>query len=157
MAHQGPQDQYRQPYPQQPPQPYGQQYAPQQPATPPTLHDPYRPTHLPEPKRSPGLSITAMALGVVAVVLALTPLRGVAVIVGLIAAVLATVALVAKSLGGKKFAAAGLALGLVSLPVALLMYMWAVDSTQSNVDRQQELQKCIEANPENVLECANQN
>jgi hypothetical protein len=107
------------------------------------------------PRRSQGLAITTLASGVVAVVIALTPLSGIGVIIGLITAILAIVALVAKSQGGKKFAGAGLALGMVSLPVAVLMYMWAADSAKSNLEQQKLMEQCLEEEPENIIECAN--
>lgn len=147
MTHYGPQDPYgQQPYPPQQAQPYGQPYAPQQPTygTPP-----------PAPRPSQGLALTTLVLGVVAVVLAFTPLSGVGVIIGIVAAILAIVALVAKSQGGKMFAGAGLALGMVALPVAVLMYMWAGASAKTNLEQQQLMQKCIEEEPENIIECAN--
>ena len=118
MTHHG---QPENPYgpPQLPPQPYGQQYAPppQPYAQPPAVHEP--------PRRSQGLAIAALVVGVVAAVMALTVARGIAPVIGLIAAILAIIALVAKSQGGTKFAAAGLALGLASLPLAIILFMVA--------------------------------
>ncbi|TYB69745.1 hypothetical protein FXF51_06165 [Nonomuraea sp. PA05] len=140
-----------QPYgpPQPPPNPYGQRYAPQQ-----------QPSYTPVPanhraaQRSQGLAITTVALGIVAIILAATPLRGIGLLVGLVTAVLAIIALAARSQGGTMFAVTGLVLAMLSLPVALLMYMWATESAESDADRQKALQECIAANPEKVLECA---
>ncbi|MGA4989864.1 hypothetical protein [Nonomuraea bangladeshensis] len=145
-----------QPYPPQQPGPalggaYGQQYGPQQPAYGPSGYGP--PPHA-APRRSQGLAITALCAGIVAVVLALTPLAGAGVVIGLIAAILAIIAMAARSQGGKKLAAGGLAAGLAAFPAAVLMYMWATDSAQSNLEQQQVMQKCMEEEPENIIECA---
>lgn len=151
MSQYGPHDPYGQPLPQQPPNPYGQRYAP---ANPGPGQPMYEPVSHAAPRRSQGLAITTLALGLVAVVLAATTLRGIGLIVGLIAAVLAVVAMAAKSQGGTKFAIAGLVLAMLSLPVAFLMWTLAAAPTRSDADRQKALQECIVKDPEKVLECA---
>lgn len=150
MTHYGPNDPYGQPHP--PQQPYGPQYTQSGSHTHPAQQPMYGP---PAQRRSQGLAITTLVLGVVAAVLALTPLFGVGIVIGVIAAILAIVALVAKSQGGKMFAGAGLALGMVAFPVAVLMYMWGTESAKANLEQQQLMQKCIEEEPENIIECAN--
>ena len=144
MTHYG---QPEQPYgpPQLPSQPYGERYAPQ--------HPPYIPP-APQP-RSQALAITALVAGVIAVVAALWVVsRGVAPFVGLIALVLAIVALVAKKQGGTKLAAAGLALGMVSIPLAVIL--WTITASQQTANEQQvqQMTDCINKNPEGVLSCS---
>lgn len=135
------------PYPQQPPHPYGQMYSP-----PPTPQGP--PSHA-APRRSQGLAITSLALGAVGSALALlAALRGVGMVIGFAAVILAIVALVAKSQGGKMLAAGGLALGFAAPVIAFGLYMVSAGQERGNVQQQQQLQACIEANPEAVLECA---
>jgi hypothetical protein len=134
------------PYPQQPPHPYGQMYSP-----PPT---PQGPTSHAAPRRSQGLAITSLALGAVGSALALlAALRGVGMVIGFAAVILAIVALVAKSQGGKMLAAGGLALGFAAPVIAFGLYMVSAGQERGNVQQQQQLQACIEANPEAVLEC----
>lgn len=151
MSQYGPHDPYSQPLPQQPPNPYGQRYAP---ANPGPGQPMYEPVSHAAPHRSQGLAITTLALGLVAVILAATTLRGIGLIVGLVAAVLAIVAMATKSQGGTGFAIAGLVLAMLSLPVAFLMWTLAAAPTTSDADRQKALQECITKNPEKVLECA---
>lgn len=136
--------------PQSPPQPYGQRYAPQQPP-------PYtpQPSGHAAPRPSQGLAITALALGMVAVLVALTSLRGVGLLIAVVAGVLAVIAMASKRHAGTKFAVAGLVLAMLALPVAFLMWMWATESAKSNVEQQQLMQKCIEEEPQNIIECAN--
>jgi hypothetical protein len=145
MSQYGPQDD--RPYPQQPPHPYGQMYSP-----PPT---PQAPTSHAAPRRSQGLAITSLALGAVGSALALlAALRGVGMVIGFAAVILAIVALVAKSQGGKMLAAGGLALGFAAPVIAFGLYMVSAGQERGNVQQQQQLQACIEADPEAVLECA---
>jgi hypothetical protein len=138
-----------QPYGQQqlPPQPYGQQYAPQQP---PPMYAP-----APAPHRSQGLAITALVIGVIGAVVAFTTLGAVAWGAGLIAVILAIIALASKSQGGKKLAAGGLAAGLAAFPIAVVMYTIRAEQAKSNQQQVQDLTACIEADPDKVLECAN--
>lgn len=143
MSQYGPQDD--RPYPQQPPQPYGQMYSPQQ--------TPQAPSSHAAPRRSQGLAITSLVAGVAGAAFALLPaLRGVGIVVGLVAAVLASVALISKSQGGTLFAVGGLITGLVALPLAFGIYM--LSTGQDSGAEQQKLQACIEANPDDVLKCA---
>jgi hypothetical protein len=135
------------PYPQQPPQPYGQMYSPPQAPQAPTSHA--------APRRSQGLAITSLALGAVGSALALLPaLRGVGMVIGFAAVTLAIVALIAKSQGGTMFAAGGLALGFAAPAIAFGLYMVSASQERGNVQQQQQLQACIEANPDDVLKCA---
>jgi hypothetical protein len=135
------------PYPQQPPHPYGQMYSP-----PPT---PQGPTSHAAPRRSQGLAITSLALGAVGSALALlAALRGVGMVIGFAAVILAIVALVAKSQGGKMFAAGGLALGFAALPIAVGLYMLSTSQERGNQQQQERIQECILADPETALECA---
>ena len=145
MSQYGPQDD--RPYPQQPPHPYGQMYSPPQ--------TPQAPTSHAAPRRSQGLAITSLALGAVGSALALlAALRGVGMVIGFAAVILAIVALVAKSQGGKMLAAGGLALGFAAPVIAFGLYMVSAGQERGNVQQQQQLQACIEADPEAVLECA---
>lgn len=133
-----------------PPNPYGQQYAPQQ------------PPHMPPPgqvapRRSPGLAITALVIGVVAAAVAFTTLGAVAWISGLIAVVLAIVALVAKSQGGKKLAAGGLAAGMAAFPIAVVMYSIRAEQAKSNQQQvdcmTKELEKGADVNVDELWNC----
>ncbi|MFI7448071.1 hypothetical protein ACIBQX_11285 [Nonomuraea sp. NPDC049714] len=145
MSQYGPQDD--RPYPQQPPQPYGQMYSPPQ--------TPQGPTSHAAPRHSQGLAITSLVMGVAGSALALLPaLRGVGLVVGFAAVVLAIVALAAKSQGGKMFAAGGLALGFAALPIAVGLYMLSASQERGNLQQQQQIEECILANPETALECA---
>jgi hypothetical protein len=145
MSQYGPQDD--RPYPQQPPHPYGQMYGPPQ--------TPQAPTSHAAPRRSQGLAITSLALGAVGSALALlAALRGVGMVIGFAAAILAIVALVAKSQGGKMFAAGGLALGFAALPIAVGLYMLSTSQERGNQQQQERIQECILADPETALECA---
>lgn len=139
MTHSGPQDPYGQQYPQQPPNPYGQRYAPQQQQPMAAPH-----THVMPQRRSQGLAITALVVGVVAAVIGLTALHGVAIIVGLIAAILAVIALIARSQGGKMFAAGGLALGMAALPLAFVVYTVEQNQVRHNEKAVDCMQKAIE-------------
>ena len=145
MTHYG---QPEQPYgpPQLPSQPYGERYAPQQP--------PYIPPAPPQP-RSQALAVTALVAGVIAVVAALWVVsRGVAPLIGLIALVLAIVALVAKKQGGTKLAAAGLTLGMLSIPLAVTLWAIAANQQTANERQVQQMTDCITKNPEDVLSCS---
>jgi hypothetical protein len=147
-----PQDSHPYGPPQPPPQPYGQRYAPQQPSPPPAYES--APAGHAAPRPSQGLAITALALGIVAVLVALTSLRGVGMLIAVVAGVLAVIAMASKRHSGTKFAVAGLVLAMLALPVAFLMWMWATESAKSNVEQQQLMQKCIEEEPQNIIECA---
>jgi hypothetical protein len=136
--------------PQPPPQPYGQRYAPQQP---PPSYEPTPAGHA-APHPSQGLAITALVLGIVAVLVALTSLRGVGLFIAVVAGVLSVIAMASKRHGGMKFAVAGLVLAMLALPVAFLMWMWATESATSDLEQQQLMQKCIEEEPQNIIECA---
>ncbi|MEV0382425.1 hypothetical protein [Nonomuraea sp. NPDC050643] len=155
MTPYGPQD--GQPYPQQPPNPYQQHVPPQQPYPPPGQQPAYVPASHAAPRPSQGLAIVTLILGLFAAVLAFTPLRGVGLVLGFVAVVLAIVVFVAKTQGGTLFAAGGLALGMVSLPIAFFMWTWATESAKTDVERQKALEECITKNPEKVLECAGWN
>lgn len=104
-----------------------------EPQLPPQQYAPQQPTYAPPPaRRSQGLAITALVVGVIGAVVAVTPLGGVGLVVGLIAVVLAVVALIAKSQGGKMFAAGGLAAGLAAFPIAVILYGIRADQAQGN-------------------------
>ncbi|MBN6054512.1 DUF4190 domain-containing protein, partial [Nonomuraea sp. RK-328] len=139
----GPQDQNAHPYPPQgPPQPYGPGYGQQ------------RPPYTQPARRSQGLAIAALVLGALACGLALLPIRGIGIVLGLVAVLLAIIALVAKGQGGKKLAAGGLALGMASLPLAFVMYTLTQGQERANRDNVQKIQECIEDDPNAVLECS---
>jgi hypothetical protein len=146
MAHHGPPER---PYgqPQLPQQPYGQRYTPEQP--------PYSPPAMPAPPRSQAVAITALVFGVVAVVAALWVVsRGVAPFIGLIALVLAIVALVSKKQGGTTLAVIGLAAGMVSIPLAVILWTITASQQTANEKQVQQMTDCITKNPENVLACS---
>jgi hypothetical protein len=152
----GPRQSGQQPYgpPQQPPPPYGQKYAPQSSMYAQPAHGQPAPASYAAPRRSQGLAITTVALGIVAITLSATPLRGIGLLLALVTAVLAVIAMAAKSQGGTGFAVAGLVLAFLSLPVAFLVWTMSAEPVQSDAERQKALQECIEKNPEKVLECA---
>lgn len=128
---------------QEPPPPYGQHYRPQSGYGPP-----------PPQNASTGLAITALVFGVVAAVLTFTAIRLAAPVAGLIAAVLAGIALAAKSQGGKGFATAGLTLGLASLPLTLIFIGVVKANERANDDRLRQSQACIVGKtPEEALKC----
>lgn len=145
MTHYG---QPEQPYGQQlPPPPYGARYAAQQP--------PYIPPPAPPQPRNQALAIIALVAGVIAVVAALWVVsRGVAPFIGLIALVLAIVALVAKKQGGTKLAVAGLTLGMLSIPLAVILWTITANQQTANERQVQQMTDCITKNPENVLACS---
>ncbi|MEV6159421.1 hypothetical protein AB0L53_54725 [Nonomuraea sp. NPDC052129] len=118
------------------PQEYGQQL-------PPHHGHPYGP---PQPHRAParsrGLAITALVISILAIVVGLTPLLTVGIPIGLIGAILATIALIAKTQGGKKFAGAALGLGLAAMGLSLLMYGLAINQPKQH-KTQQEITDCM--------------
>jgi hypothetical protein len=55
------------------------------------------------------------------------------------------------------FAAGGLALGMAALPLAVVLYTVAQEQERANDARVQQIQDCIERDPENVLACSGLN
>jgi hypothetical protein len=106
----------------------------------PAQHPGLPPAHA--PRRSQALAITALVAGVVAIVIALTSLRAVAPPIGLIAAVLAAIALIAKSQGGKGLAGGALGLGLAAIALTGALYMLAANQPRQH-KTQQEITDCI--------------
>jgi hypothetical protein len=101
------------PYPQQPPQPYGQEYVPpQQPYAPP-------PAPLPAGHAKPSgvnpLAASGLFVGCVALICAVTPLTIIGAVLGLVAAILATVGLVQSRRKG--LATAALIVAVLAIPV----------------------------------------
>jgi hypothetical protein len=132
--------------PQLPPQqpPYSQQYAPQQ----------QPPQYQPQP-RTQTLAIIALVVGVVALVAALWVVsRGFAPFIGLAALILGIVALVNKRQGGKALAAGGLALGMVSIPLAIILWVVAAGQEVANNKQVQQMSDCIENQPDDILACS---
>jgi ABC-type sugar transport system substrate-binding protein len=145
MTHHGQPEPYGPP--QLPSQPYGERYAPQQP--------PYMPPPTPSQPRSQALAVTALVAGVIAVVAALWVVsRGVAPFIGLVALVLAIVALVAKKQGGTTLAAAGLALGMLSIPLAVILWTVATNQQTSSEQQVQQMTDCINKKADDILACA---
>ena len=133
------------------PQEYGQQL-------PPHHGHPYGP---PQPHRAPprsqGLVITALVISIVAIVVGITPLLTVGIPIGLIGAILAAIALIANSQGGKKFAGAALGLGLAAMGLSLVMYGLAVNEPRRH-RTQQEITECVSKpglSADEIWACAN--
>lgn len=139
-----PENPYGQPQlpPQQPS--YGQGYAPQQ----------QPPQYQPQP-RSQTLAIIALVFGVVALVAALWVVsRGVAPFIGLVALVLGIVALVNKKQGGTLLAVGGLTLGMVSIPLAIILWVVAAGQEAANDQQVQQITDCLMNTPDDPAKCA---
>lgn len=148
MTHHGPPEN---PYSGQlPQQPYGQRYDPEQ--------APYSPPTMPAPPRSQAVAVTALVLGVIAAVAALWVVsRGVAPFIGLAALILGIVALVSKRQGGTALAVIGLTAGMVSIPLAVILWIVSAGQQTANDRQVQQMSDCIENNPDDILKCSGLN
>jgi FtsH-binding integral membrane protein len=103
-----------------------------------------------EPKRGNGFAITAMVLGIIAAVLAFIPVVNIVSFVLAIAAIVfGIVGLIAsgKRRTGKGMSIAGIALGVVALAIAILMYVLVFDALEDECEKQghsRNLQECVE-------------
>ncbi|HEU5126965.1 MAG TPA: DUF4190 domain-containing protein [Glycomyces sp.] len=111
---------------------------------------PAEPAREPEPRRGNGFAITALVLGIIALVLAFIP------VVNLISFVLAIAAIVFGIVGlvasgkrhtGKGMSITGIVLGVITLAVAILMYTLVFNALEDECEKRGHggnLQECVE-------------
>ncbi|WP_051325358.1 DUF4190 domain-containing protein [Glycomyces tenuis] len=108
------------------------------------------PGHEHEPKRGNGFAVTALVLGIIALVLAFIPVVNlISFALGVIAIIFGIVGLVTgrKRHAGRGMSLTGIILGVLALAVAVLMYVLvfdAVDDKCKEEGHSGDLQECVE-------------